>query len=170
MPSNIEIKARLSDLSRIAVLAEALSGAPAITIEQHDTFFPAAHGRLKLRQFSPGRGELIFYSRADVAATKQSDYLIAPTGSPARLLAVLSAALDAQQTVIKTRKLFQVGQTRVHLDSVVGLGSFVELEVELRPDQPPEEGHRIARELMVALEIEESDLIEGAYADLLPGK
>jgi adenylate cyclase class IV len=63
-----------------------------------------------------------------------------------------------------------VDQTRVHLDSVVGLGTFVELEVELRPDQAPEEGHRIARELMVALEIQESDLIEGAYADLLPGK
>jgi predicted adenylyl cyclase CyaB len=169
MPSNIEIKARVSDLSRIAAIAEALSGSPAITIEQHDTFFPAAHGRLKLRQFSRGKGELIFYSRADIAGTKQSDYLIAPTGSPATLLAVLSAALGTRQTVIKTRKLFQVGQTRVHLDSVAGLGSFIELEVELRPDQPPEEGHRIARELMVTLGIEEGDLIEGAYADLPRG-
>lgn len=170
MPSNIEIKARLSDLTRITALAEALSGGRTITIEQHDTFFPAAHGRLKLRQFSPDQGELIFYSRANVAATKQSDYLIARTDSPADLLGVLSAALGTQQTVVKTRKLFQVGQTRVHLDSVADLGSFVELEVELRPDQPPEKGHQIARELMVALEIKESDLIDGAYADLFSRK
>jgi predicted adenylyl cyclase CyaB len=170
MPSNIEIKASVRDFARTTALAAALSDAPAVTIEQHDTFFASSVGRLKLRQFSPDKGELIFYSRANVAGTKQSDYLIARTDSPTDLLAVLSAALGAQQTVIKTRKLFQVGQTRVHLDSVAGLGSFVELEVELRPDQPPEEGHRIARELMVALEIQESDLIEGAYADLLPGK
>ncbi|PZR73528.1 MAG: adenylate cyclase, partial [Chthoniobacterales bacterium] len=170
MPSNIEIKARVLDLPRITALAEKLSDAPAVIIQQHDTFFLSPNGRLKLRQFSPEAGELIFYSRADVAGTKQSDYLIARTTAPAELLAVLCAALGAQQTVIKTRRLFLVGQTRVHLDAVEGLGSFVELEVVLREGQPPEEGHRIARELMLALDIRESDLIEGAYADLLhPG-
>jgi predicted adenylyl cyclase CyaB len=170
MPSNIEIKASVRDLSRITGLAAALSDTPAVKIEQHDTFFSSPQGRLKLRQFSPDKGELIFYRRADVAGTKQSDYVIAPTDSPASLLAVLSAALGTQQTVSKTRTLFQVGQTRVHLDSVVGLGAFVELEVMLRDGQPPEEGHQIARELMIALEIEERDLVDRAYADLLPGK
>jgi len=166
MPANIEIKARAPDMARTRALAEKLSGSPAVLIQQHDTFFASAQGRLKLRQFSPEKGELIYYSRADIAGTKQSDYLIAPTASPATLHAVLSAALGARQTVRKTRTLFQVGQTRVHLDSVEGLGSFVELEVELRDGQPPEEGHQIARELMAALEIKESDLIEGAYADM----
>jgi len=60
-----------------------------------------------------------------------------------------------------------VGQTRIHLDEVAGLGAFVELEVVLREGQTPEEGRRVARQLMAALEIDESELVAGAYADLL---
>lgn len=167
MPTNIEIKARVRDVPRIRALATALSDTPATEIQQHDTFFQVPTGRLKLRQFSADKGELIFYRRPDVAGAKRSDYLIAPSDSPERLLEVLSAALGAQQSVVKTRTLFQVGQTRVHLDSVVGLGFFVELEVQLRPDQSTEEGEETARQLMAALEISEADLIKGAYADLL---
>jgi predicted adenylyl cyclase CyaB len=167
MPANIEIKASVPDPERLRIAAERLSDTPPEIIEQHDTFFPCARGRLKLRQFSPESAELIAYSRADVAGTKQSDYLIVPTARPAELLAALSAALGVQQTVIKTRVLLLVGQTRIHLDSVQGLGSFVELEVVLRDGQAAEEGHQIARELMAALDIREVDLIEGAYADLL---
>jgi adenylate cyclase class IV len=168
MPSNIEIKARVSDPSRLRMLAERLSDTAPETIEQFDTFFPCSHGRLKLRRFSAQAGELISYTRADVAGAKQSDYAIASTSTPDDLLAVLSAALGVERTVTKTRVLLRAGQTRIHLDSVLGLGSFVELEVVLRDDQPPAEGHRIARELMTALDIRECDLIEGAYADLLP--
>jgi predicted adenylyl cyclase CyaB len=167
MPSNIEIKARLPDPNRTRALVENLTNMPGETIEQRDTFFSCRHGRLKLRQFSPEAGELIYYERADVAGTKQSNYLIVSTSSPERLLAVLSAALEAVQVVTKTRLLFNLGQTRIHLDSVVGLGSFLELEVVLRADQSPEEGHEIARTLMRALGIRESDLVEGAYGDLL---
>ena len=132
MPANIEIKARVRDAERIRLIAEKLSNAPAETIEQHDTFFACPNARLKLRQFSPDAGELIFYSRPDVAGTKQSNYVIAPTSAPSELLAVLSAAFGVQRTVTKTRVLFRVGQTRIHLDSVQGFGNFVELEVVLR--------------------------------------
>lgn len=167
MLSNIEIKARVTDPIRLRNLAEKLSDTPAKIIHQHDTFFACPNGRLKLRVQSPGHGELIFYRRDDVADTKQSHYLIASTSTPDELLAVLSAAYGVQQTVIKTRVLFMVGQTRIHLDEVEGLGSFMELEVVLCANQPSEEGHRIARELMAALEIRETDLLEGAYADML---
>jgi predicted adenylyl cyclase CyaB len=167
MPTNIEIKARLRDPTATRELAEKLSGAPGEIIEQHDTFFASVRGRLKLRQFSAARGELIFYDRADIAGTKQSDYLIVPTSGPEQLRAVLSAALGARQSVTKTRLLFLVGQTRVHLDSVTDLGWFIELEVVLRPGQSADEGHRIARELMSALDIREADLVQCAYADLL---
>ena len=168
MPSNIEIKARVRDPERLRMLAERLSDTLPETIEQYDTFFACQRGRLKLRQFSAQSGELISYSRADISGAKQSDYAIARTSSPADLLAVLSAALGVQRTVTKTRVLLRTGQTRIHLDSVLGLGFFVELEIVLRDGQPPEDGHRIVRELMSALEIQDSDLLEGAYADLLP--
>jgi adenylate cyclase class IV len=60
-----------------------------------------------------------------------------------------------------------VGQTRIHLDEVEGLGTFVELEVVMQPNQHPADGVQIARELMAKLEIQDSELIEQAYIDLL---
>ncbi len=168
MPANIEIKARVDDPARLRVIAERLSDTPPEVVEQHDIFFACPHGRMKLRQSSAGAGELIFYSRADAAGPKQSHYAIATISSPAGLLAVLSAALGVRRTVTKTRVLLRVGQTRIHLDSIHGLGSFVELEVVLRDGQPPEEGRRIARDLMTALGICDEDLLDGSYADLLP--
>jgi adenylate cyclase class IV len=168
MPSNVEIKARVRDPERLRLLAERLSDTSPEIIEQHDTFFQCPQGRLKLRELSPESGELIFYTRADVAGTKRSDYLIARSACPSELLAVLAAAFGVAKTVTKTRVLLKSGQTRIHLDSVRDLGCFMELEVVLRDGQPVEEGHRIARELMTALEIEDGDLLEGAYADLLP--
>jgi adenylate cyclase class IV len=63
-----------------------------------------------------------------------------------------------------------VGQTRVHLDEVEGLGEFMELEVVLRQGQTDLEGQAIARDLMSRLGVHEEDLLEGAYMDLLEGK
>lgn len=167
MPSNIEVKARDSDPATTRALAEQISDSPAVELKQEDTFFSCPNGRLKLRQISQADNELIFYRRPDLAGTKQSDYIIAPVAAPECLVAVLTAAFGSWRTVVKTRVLFHVGQTRIHLDTVEGLGSFVELEVVLREGQSAGEGHEIARELMVKLGIRESDLVEGAYADLL---
>ena len=52
------------------------------------------------------------------------------------------------------------------MDTVEGLGTFLELEVVLRPDQTEEDGRAIADELANGLGIEEDDLISGAYVDL----
>ncbi len=167
MPSNIEIKARVSDPARKRELAASLADIPPTVLQQTDTFFPGARGRLKLRQLSPTHGELISYHRADVAGTKQSRYLISRTDDPAALREVLADAYGTGTVVTKTRLLYLVGQTRIHLDEVTGLGSFLELEVVLANGQSPDEGHRIAREIMAALEVGEEDLLTGAYADML---
>ncbi|HET9912673.1 MAG TPA: class IV adenylate cyclase, partial [Anaerolineales bacterium] len=69
--------------------------------------------------------------------------------------------------VRKTRYLYLVGQTRVHLDDVEGLGQFIELEVVMREGQSDAEGQVIAEDLMERLGVARSDLLEGAYMDLL---
>jgi predicted adenylyl cyclase CyaB len=167
MPSNIEIKARITDLKKIEGLVAALSDTPPKRLRQRDTFFRCAAGRLKLRETGVGESELIFYSRADVVGTKQSDYEIAPVTDAAKLKSVLKQALGETVVVEKTRLVSLIGQTRVHLDAVEGLGNFLELEVVLRDGQSPTEGHAIARDLMQQLGIQEADLIATAYADML---
>ncbi len=76
-------------------------------------------------------------------------------------------ALGVRGTVDKVRHLYLVGQTRVHLDDVKGLGQFMELEVMLRPDQTDEEGRQVAEGLISSLGIDRKDLLETAYMDLL---
>ena len=83
---------------------------------------------------------------------------------------VLSGALGVRGVVRKERLLYIVGQTRVHLDNVSGLGSFVELEVVLKPGQSDAEGQMVARDLMAILGICEEDLLDRAYIDMLAQK
>ena len=168
MPTNVEIKARVRDPAALAALARRLSDAPPATLHQRDTFFGCPHGRLKLRELGSGESELIWYDRPDTAGSKRSDYRLAAITDPAALRDVLERAYGVTQVVEKTRTLCLVGQTRIHLDEVVGLGSFVELEVVLHDGQPESEGHRIAAEFMSRLGIAATDLLTTAYADMLP--
>jgi predicted adenylyl cyclase CyaB len=167
MPTNIEIKAWVSDLPRLRVAIETLSDTPAEILDQEDIFFQVPTGRLKLRILGADSGELILYHREDAPGPKPSRYQIAPTSDPTALKAILTSVLGAIGVVRKRRRLYWIGQTRAHLDDVEGLGQFVELEVVLRPEQSEDEGVRIARHLMDRLGIAGDQLVEGAYIDLL---
>ena len=59
-----------------------------------------------------------------------------------------------------------VGQTRIHIDRVEGLGDFMELEVALREGQSDAEGAQIAQALMQALGLAEAPRLAGAYLDM----
>jgi predicted adenylyl cyclase CyaB len=167
MPANIEIKAQIRDWAEVCRRSEALSGAPGEVIFQEDTFFNAAEGRLKLRAFSQASGQLIFYTRPNQDGPKRSDYNLTATTDPEGLKSVLACAYGVRGVVRKTRRLYLVGQTRIHLDDVEGLGHFLELEVVLRDGQSDAAGREIAEDLMQKLGIEPSALLEDAYMDLL---
>ncbi len=164
---NVEIKARVSDLPRLRVKMESLAPTPPEALVQMDTFFVVPRGRLKLREFSDGSGELIFYERPDRAGPKESSYARCACSDPKAVLAVLSQALGVRGVVEKRRVLFMMGRSRIHLDEVRGLGSFLEIEVVLGDGESPAGGERIARELLAALGIPESALVAHAYIDLL---
>ncbi len=167
MPTNIEIKARAPEFDALKARAEQLSDSPAQTINQTDTFFFTSKGRLKLREFGAGAAQLIYYERPDQEGPKRSDYHVSETREPARLKSLLSLALGVRGTVQKVRRLYMVGQTRVHLDDVQNLGHFMELEVVLNPGESEEHGQAIARDLVAALGVKPADLLENAYIDLL---
>ncbi|KAM6094816.1 uncharacterized protein VSU04_005926 [Chlamydotis macqueenii] len=181
MRRNVEVKARLRHPDAVRDAAQRLGGPnPAEggrslaqgqgqgqVLVQADTFFRVPRGRLKLRRTPDGRGELIFYDRPDTTGPKLSSFSITPTDDPDGLEAVLAQALGVLGTVRKERLLFLVGQTRLHLDSVEGLGHFLELEVVLAEGQSVEEGEQLARRLLGRLGVPEGDLLPGAYLDLL---
>lgn len=165
MPRNVEVKAAVRGRRALVARARRLWGAPE-RLDQKDLFFPCPNGRLKLRLQRPPPSYLIAYSRPDARGPKTSRYLTAVAAEPAALAACLSAALGEGRVVEKTRLLFLAGRTRVHVDTVRGLGDFLELEVVLRRGEGAAAGRAEARRLMRLLGVRPEDLLAGAYADL----
>lgn len=179
MARNIEIKARLDagpsgGIDALLARALAVADQPPESIAQDDTFFAAgssgsSSGRLKLRVFGDGSAELISYRRPDVTGPKLSDHVRAPVADPAALRRALGHALGEAGRVVKHRTLLIVGRTRIHLDRVVGLGEFLELEVLLTDGEDAALGVAEAETLLALLGVRTDQLVSGAYVDLLRG-
>ena len=103
-------------------------------LRQRDTYFRARSGRLKLREEEPGGAVLIQYDRPDAADARESRYRLTRVQDPDDLRASLDAALGTLVVVDKERHLLLWDGVRIHLDTVDGLGSFVELEGVAPPE------------------------------------
>lgn len=168
MGRNVEIKARIDgdefELLRNRVAEISTSGP--FELNQTDTFFVSRNGRLKLREFGDSTAELIFYQRPDKTGPKTSDYVLSKC-DPDSMRAALTGSNGVVGVVKKTRELFFIEQTRVHLDTVEDLGTFLELEVVLEDNQTEQTGEEIANRILATLKVPRSSLISTAYLDLL---
>lgn len=169
MSANIEIKARLRDLKGLEKRVQSLCGERADLLIQKDVFYKSGSFRTKLRNVN-GKSELIIYKRANTSGPKHSRYLRIPMGFPTLVHAVLKTVLGIRGTVAKTRTLFFSENTRIHLDEVEGLGTFLEFEVVLSESDTPEQGVATANNLMTRLGIKEENLISGSYIDLIESR
>ncbi|XP_023945403.2 uncharacterized protein LOC112051133 [Bicyclus anynana] len=172
---NVEIKARVNDFDAICKIAEELSGGSPKLIPQDDTFYKVNNGRLKMRVYADESATLVRYDRDDEQGPKLCDYDLLEFSVNERdkskeLDDILKKCMGIRGRVVKERRLYMVGQTRIHIDKVQDLGNFMELEVVLRPEQSLEEGQEIARDLQNKLGVENKDLIQCAYVDLLDNK
>jgi predicted adenylyl cyclase CyaB len=166
MPRNVEIKARVVDWDKMLQRATAVADGPCKLLRQEDVFFKVPRGRLKLR-IQDGASELIYYLRDNAKGPKESSYLCLAVPDPIATRHILGMIHGERGIIRKTRWLYMAGQTRIHLDRVEGLGDFLELEVVMRDDQSIEMGTAIAGELMRRLGIEQDQLLERAYMDLV---
>ena len=167
MARNVEIKARIDEPSTLFNRAKAIADHGPVEILQDDTFFACPMGRLKLRILSDSEGQLIHYLRPDSTQPKESQYSIVPTSMPHALRETLVHAFGAHGRVRKKRLLFLIGNTRIHLDEVEGLGHFMELEVVLNEGETTAYGVAIAHDIMRQLGVRDDQLIARAYVDLL---
>jgi adenylate cyclase, class 2 len=167
---NLEIKAAVTSLSALRRRLRGLAGATRHgSLRQTDWYFRVSQGRLKLRQLGGAKdGELIAYHRPDRRAARTSEFQRLPTLDAAGTRRLLKGMLGLRACVRKQREVWLYRNARIHLDTVEGLGSFVEIEVVVT------EGMTQARALMTklrdALGIRAKTLIAGSYAELLGGK
>jgi predicted adenylyl cyclase CyaB len=162
---NLEFKTRLADAKAALARARALGAELWGDLRQTDTYFDVPSGRLKLRETAGLQAELIAYARDEAAAGRLSDYEIARTPDPAALRAVLARSLGVLAVVKKRRTLVTLDTTRIHLDNVEQLGSFLEIEV------PAGEDEASARQrfdsLLAGLGYSAADGIRASYLDLM---
>ncbi|KAK2579028.1 hypothetical protein KPH14_002822 [Odynerus spinipes] len=169
---NIEIKAKIDDPEVLVDKLKKITKCECTVIKQCDTFFKTSKGRLKLRQFEDGTGELIYYERTNMTGPKLCNYQITKISAETcgDLKNTLSLCYGTHGIVEKIRHLFMIDQTRVHIDDVNGLGSFMELEVVLNDNQDISMGEQIAQDIMTQLGIHRESLVPEAYVDLLNKK
>lgn len=166
---SIGVKARIASVEAMLPRVAALADGPPERIEQDDTFFCCPNGRLTLRAFAGGGGELLFYRRPAGAGPRESWCRRVPASEPDALRVLLSEALGEIGRVRKRRLVFMIGAIRAHLDQVSGLGDFLELEAAQAPGQDAEVGRAPILDLLDRLDITPVQLIEGAYIELLGG-
>lgn len=163
---NVEIKARYVRLDRARQIAGQIGAEHAATIQQTDTYFRVPAGRLKLREQEPGADQLVFYRRPDQPAPKASDFQVVRVEDAAGMHRLLSDALGVLTQVRKQRDLWLVDNVRIHLDTVDGLGTFIEFEVMVIDDRTEASCRAQAEELLEAFGIHADELIAGSYADM----
>jgi homotetrameric cytidine deaminase len=164
---NVELKALEPDPVRSLAACRELGAEDRGVLRQRDTYFRTRSGRLKLREEEPGGATLIQYDRPDEASARESRYRLTRVEDPRELRASLDAALGTLVVVEKERHLLLWEGVRIHLDSVAGLGSFVELEGVAPPDSDlSAEREKVAR-LQHALGI--TEVLTDSYADRLLG-
>jgi len=164
---NLELKAHDPDPEATLRAALALGATDEGVLEQRDTYFPVAHGRLKLREQTPGGAHLIQYARADEPQERESAYRLAAIADPAALAAALAAALGTEGVVVKRRRLLLWERVRIHLDDVTGLGTFVELEAVLSDDEELADAQPRIDRLRATLGIGDDRLEPRGYAQQL---
>jgi adenylate cyclase, class 2 len=163
---NLELKAYCADLAAAAHIAEKLGARQQWAKTQIDTYFSVPQGRLKLRQMEGESSQLIAYVRPQTSDAKVSDYRIFYADKAGDLLSVLSRVLKADVRIVKKRMLYLWKKVRIHLDSVDGLGDFIEFEAVLDSDYHKPEAQDDIDFLKNLFKIAADDLYKSGYYEL----
>ena len=186
-----------SKLSLVEKRAQQAQASYLRTMRQRDTYFCVSEGRLKLREWwhvdggqkepqaaslstavdqllvkaineaTPVGATLIAYARPDQDGSRLSNYYLSPVADASSLSIVLQKALGILIVVEKIRKLYEYQHTRIHLDIVNGLGSFVELETVMQQTTPLIDAEAEHQRVIQLLELHTFSPIASSYIDLL---
>lgn len=167
---NVEIKARSQAHEAIRQLLNEAAADFRGEDGQRDTYFNVPAGRLKLREGNI-ENALIYYRRSDQAGPKNSVVDLYPVADGAALRALLTHALGVLAVVEKRREIYFIENVKFHLDTVAGLGTFVEIEAIDRNGGMGEARLRAQCEWYIQrFGILADDLVAISYSDMLLDK
>lgn len=162
---NVELKIELRDLALARAICGAIGAAHIANLEQSDTYYRVPSGRLKKRECRGEPTEYVFYDRPDKARARLSHFNIYTEQQALERFGV--SPLPVWIVVRKARELYMLGGVRIHLDSVEGLGQFLELEALVSPSQTVTKCHQALKELRYKFAPVLGEPIAKGYADML---
>lgn len=167
MPTCTEVKAYCKNKQRTKEILLSNSAKLQAIDHQTDTYFHSKTGRLKLREGNIGT-HLIHYIREDQKACKKSKLIIYESKADSSLKEILEKTVGKKCVVNKIREIYQIENVIFHIDSVKGLGDFVEIEaMDDNETIPSEKLQEQCNHYIKLLEINAKDLLVESYSDLL---
>lgn len=161
---NIEFKARLIDPEAARRVCREVGAERVDVLEQRDTYFEIANGRLKRREAQGQLTEWIEYHRGNSTEATPSDYEVFTTHEASQRHNLSS--LVPWTVVDKVRELYLVGQTRIHLDRVRNLGNFLEFEALVNEKQNQAQAEAALAALQAAFKPVLGAALSESYSDL----
>jgi adenylate cyclase class IV len=122
----IEFKAELRDPVIARRQCQVLGAVRIGVLQQTDTYYKMADGRLKQREAPGEPTEWIYYPRRDIVRPRMSSYTILSDAQARRRWG--TQTLKSWVVVKKFRELWMLDNVRIHLDEVEGVGTFIEFE------------------------------------------
>ncbi|QOJ01800.1 MAG: class IV adenylate cyclase [Phycisphaeraceae bacterium] len=164
---NVEFKAELRDPGLARAILRSLGATWVAHLQQTDTYYRVASGRLKKRETIGEPTEFIHYDRADSTTPKISNFTIYSEHAAKERFGDLP--LPPWVTVRKSRELFLLANVRIHLDFVFDLGWFIEFEALVSTSHSAQKCHEQITHLRESLAPVLGEPIAAGYSDLVAG-
>ena len=167
---NIELKIKIDDFKSILAGLKKSRAIKRGVLKQTDTYFNCERKRLKLREENNRKFQLVLYVRPDKKEAKVSDFetIDFDKQQAQALKAVLKKAYGEKVVVKKERKLWMYKNTRIHLDKVEKLGTFLELETLVTKDLAL--AKKEYDKVVDLLDLDRYKKLERSYSDMLLAK
>ena len=164
---NVEVKAKTNNTEAIRDFLYKHKADFKGVDEQTDTYFNVNCGRLKLRQGNI-ENNLIYYNRANSSGPKESNFALLKIDEANELREMLTKAIGIKVVVKKRREIYYIDNVKFHLDSLDGLGNFVEIEASNKNyNITKEKLHEQCNYYVKEFGIKDEDLINVSYSDML---
>lgn len=163
MPLNLELKVKLKSFNKTKKLLEGINAEFIKTLNQKDVYYKIKGGLLKLR-IENDEQSIIKYLRDEKGKDRFSDYdfLRFSYGSAEKFF---DSVFKTEAVVRKKRLLYMFDNTRIHLDSVKGLGNFLELETLVLDGK--NDAKKRYEYIKKVLELEDIPELKKSYRDLI---
>ena len=163
MPVNLELKVKLKSFNPVKKLLIELNAEYAGILDQTDIYFKTPGGLLKLRIENGGQS-IIKYVRDEKSKDRFSSYqcLGFSSGNAAEFF---KNVFQIETVVSKKRYLYMYDNTRIHLDKVKRLGSYLELETMVLNGKT--DARKRYKYIYGKLKLENYEELRKSYRDLI---